>query len=222
MPFAAVEMSGADLGAILVALAGAEGSAAHGYTHSGELNAGARATRNLADALHLFSLLHGPQPGLIERAAERNPVTAADGWFLQAAAGFAAERAYLAELGVVAGPPPSTPGEAETVATLLAQRHAFEVMATSDRIGCAIGATAALLLDWQAVRAVLDTAVLRLGGRVPPLLLPNEAATAMMLAGLPEHPRLERTLTFGARQLLAQHYGLWDLLEVRAAARPED
>lgn len=219
MSLAALDTPAADFGAMLVTLAANEGSAAHPYTHSAELNAGPTATRNLADALHLLSMLHGEQPGLIDIAAERNPMGEADLWFARTARGFATERAYLAQLIVVAGPTPSTPGEAETAATLVGQRQALGMMGRSERFGCAIGATAGLLLDWQAIRAVLDTAAERLGVAITPCVLPDEASTAALLGLLPEHPRLDRTLSFGARQLLAQHHHLWELLEARTAAR---
>lgn len=215
----AIQHEAADLGETLVGIAAAEGSAAHPYTHSLELNADLLATRNLADVLHLLSILHGAQPGMIELAGARNLCAGADPWFTDAAAGFAAERAYLTQLIVVAGPTPSTPGEAETGAAVLGQRHALETIAQSDRLGCALGATAALLLDWQAIRAVLDTAAGRIGIPAPPIVLPDETATAAMLASLPGQPPLDRAVLFGARQLLIQHYGLWALLETRAAAR---
>jgi len=221
MPVAAQDFDAAEFGAMLVGLAAAEGTASHPWTISSELNAGPLANRNLADALHLLSILHGAQPGLIELAGERNVLPDADPWFMQATAGFAAERLYLTQLIVVAGPGPSTPGESETASTVLTQRHALETIAESDRFGCAMGAAAALVLDWQAIRSVLDTAAARIGIEVPPSLMPDEAATAAVLAQLPERPRLDRTLAFGARQLLIQHRGLWDLLETRAGARAQ-
>ena len=84
MSYIALQTTPADFGEMLVALAAAEGSASHPYTHSYELNADPLATRNLADVLHLLSMLHGPQPGLIELAADRNVVPEATGWFRQA------------------------------------------------------------------------------------------------------------------------------------------
>ena len=93
------------------------------------------------------------------------------------------------------------------------------MIAASDRFGCALGGAAALVLDWQSIRAVLDTAANRIGIPVPPSGMPDEAATAAVLGTLHDQPRLDRTLSFGARQLLLQHRGLWDLLESRAAAR---
>jgi hypothetical protein len=34
-------------------------------------------------------------------------------------------------------------------------------------------------------------------------------------------PAMERAISFGAQQILAQHRGLWDLLEARQLARGE-
>lgn len=209
-----------DTVAMLMDLAAAEGTAAHPYTHSFELNAAPVATRNLADALHLLSMLHCVPPGLVELAAERNILSQADTWYAAAADGFAAERQFLTRLIVIAGPVPSTPGEAETMAAMHNQRHALDTIALSDRFGCPIGAVVALLLDWQAVRAVLEMAAERMGLPAPASTLPDERATSTLLAHLPtEIPRLDRTLAFGARQFLIQHRCLWDLLEARASAR---
>ncbi len=219
MPLAYVESASPDLGEMLMSLAAAEGSAGHPYTHSFELNADPLATRNLADVLHLLSILHGAHPGLLELAASRNVAPQADAWFRKAVRGFAVERAYLTQLIVVAGPAPSTPGEADTATAVLGQRHALETMAASDRFGCAIGAVAALLFDWQSIRAVLDTAAARIGIDIPECRLPDDLETALVLNTLDQHPRLDRALTFGARQLLVQHRGLWDLLETRSGAR---
>jgi hypothetical protein len=221
MSYIAFQTAPADFGEMLVALAAAEGSASHPYTHSYELNADPLATRNLADVLHLLSMLHGPQPGLIELAGDRNVIPEAADWFRQAAAGFAAERHYLTQLIVAAGPAPSTPGESDTAATILDQRRAMETIVCSDRYGCGLGAIVGFVLDWQAIRAVLDTAASRIGINIPACQLPGDAATSMMLASLPVQPRLDRSLQFGARQILLQHRGLWDLLEARTEARTE-
>lgn len=219
MPFAIVETNADDLGETLMAVAAAEGSASHPYTHSFQLNADPLATRNLADVLHLLTMLYGTQPGLIEIASMRNVVPEADAWFRHAASGFSAERNYLAQLIVAAGPTPSTPGDAESSAAVMGQRHALETIVGSDRIGCPIGAVAALMFDWQSIRSVLDTAAARIGIAAPASAMPDDDETSIMLARLPRSSRLDRALTFGARQLLLQHRGLWDLLEARAAAR---
>jgi hypothetical protein len=219
MSLAVVQNSADDMGDLLMALAASEGSASHPYTHSFELNADPLANRNLADVLHLLSMLHGAQPGLVEASAMRNVAPQADQWFKRAVRGFAVERSYMAQLIVVAGPTPSTPGEAETGAAVLGQRHALDTIAASDRFGCALGAVAALLFDWQSIRSVLDTAAVRNGIEVPECELPDDDETSSVLNRLPPQPRLDRALAFGARQLLVQHRGLWDLLETRAKAR---
>jgi len=221
MPYAALGSDTVNFGGMLVSLVSHEGSASHAFAYGPALNTGSHATRNLADMVHLFSSLHGTHPGLLDIAADHNLIVEVDSWYLEATAGFAAERAYLAQLSVAAGPVPSTPGESETAAVLLSQRHALEMIARSERFGCTLGAAAGLVLDWHGVRATLDAAAARMGLPIAPSLLPSEASTAAMLAALPEHQRLDRTLSFGARQLLLQHTGLWDLLETRAHARAD-
>ncbi len=92
--------------------------------------------------------------------------------------GFAAERAYLATLTAAAGPLPSTPGQAETDAALVAQRHAFDMLAHSDRAGCATGAAIALVIDWYAFRDAMDVAAARFGVNAPEMTLPDEIEVA--------------------------------------------
>ncbi|MEX6641314.1 hypothetical protein V2A36_33310, partial [Pseudomonas aeruginosa] len=79
------------------------------------------------------------------------------------ASGFADERTYLAHLTAAVGPLPSTPGQAESESALVGERHALEMLARSERRGCATGAVAALLYDWRAIRRVLDVAAERFG-----------------------------------------------------------
>ncbi|QJU58917.1 hypothetical protein HL653_15075 [Sphingomonas sp. AP4-R1] len=215
----ALETSPLDRGGLLTSLVAGEGSATHAWLHSPELNASADATRNLSDMLHLLTMLHGPQPGLVELVADHNIWPGGDAWLAQAARGFANERGNLGQLIVAAGPVPGTPGEAATVSAILAQRQAMATIARSDRFGCAIGAVVGLLLDWQPIRATMETAAARLNVPFAPLLLPSEEETAHVLASMPEQPRLERTLIFGARQMMLHHQCLLDLLATRASAR---
>ena len=58
-------------------------------------------------------------------------------WLATATHAFAGERAYLARLAVAAGPVPSTPGAGDSDAAVLGQRHAIEMLAQSERNGCA-------------------------------------------------------------------------------------
>jgi hypothetical protein len=204
---------------LLVALVEAEGTASHGYAQAQELLSGREAVRNLADAAHYLCVLHGRFPGVIDHAAAKTRHPAAQGWLAAAAEAFAAERSLLTRLAVAAGPLPSTPGQAECEATVLQQRHALEMLASSDRAGCALGAAVALALDWRAVRSVLDAAARRVSIEPQPCRLPDEQETRTVALIVAETPAYERAMAFGAQQLLAQHRGLWDLLEARQAAR---
>ena len=208
-----------DHGGLMVSLVAGEGSAAHPWLHSAELNAGISATRNVADLVHLLSMLHGRTPGLIDTAADQNCWIGVDPFLRAAAAGFTMERSFLADLAAAAGPPPGTPGDSGTVSAIQSQYHSLATLARSERFGCAIGAVVALLLDWQPLRAVMDGAADRLGLTVPESRLPDEDACRLLLASMPDRPRLDRTLSCGARQVLTHHTGLLDYLSVRAEAR---
>jgi len=201
---------------VLLALVDADGSARHPHVRA--LCTPQAATRDLADAIHLLCALHGAHPSVIDHAlGHATPETAA--WLEDAASAFAEERALLAHLTAAAGPIPSTPGQAETEAAVAAQRHALDMLAQSDRVGCAIGTALALVLDWHSMRMVLDTAATRAGLTSSPNTLPIDADTATLAAALAAKPAVERAMSFGAQQLLAQHRALWDLAEARKSAR---
>ncbi|MBA2918475.1 hypothetical protein GON01_05745 [Sphingomonas sp. MAH-20] len=204
---------------LLVSLVRADGSAGHAYPQATELTAGPEAMRNLADAAHYLCVLHGRFPGVIEHAARKTGHPAARGWLSTAAEAFAAERALLTRLAVATGPLPSTPGQAECEAAVLQQRHALEMLSQSERAGCALGAAFALALDWQAVRAVLEAAARRASIAPGDCGLPGEEETRTVAMIVAETTSFERAMSFGAQQLLAQHRGLWDLLEARQQAR---
>lgn len=204
---------------MLVSLVGADGTAGHGYPGAPALSEGREAIRNLADAAHYLCVLHGRHPGVIDHAVARTEHPAALGWLATAADAFQIERSLLTRLAVATGPLPSTPGQAECEATVLQQRHALDMLGRSDRQGCALGAAFALALDWTAVRRVLDRAARRVGFEPAPLGLPNEEETRTVAMAVAETAALERAMSFGAQQILAQHRGLWDLLEARQAAR---
>jgi hypothetical protein len=175
--------------------------------------------RDMSDAVHLLCSLHGRYPGLVELALQRCPKGEAQEWLSEAAEAFERERLYLVRLTAAVGPLPSTPGAAETEGSLLAQRHALETLATSERKGCALGAATALVGDWWPIRRLLDRAAARLGIECPATSLPDEASIAEVIAGSSDSPASERALAFGGEQLLLQHRALFDLLEARAEAR---
>ena len=210
----------AGVGAKLLARVALEGSAGHPYLTSDLLLRGPDAARNLSDAVHFLCMLHGRHPGVVDHASNRAVEPAERAWFQAATDSFAAERAFLTRLAAAAGPIPSTPGAADSEAAVLSQRHAIEMLARSERNGCALGAALALVADWAGVRTVLDTAARRFGIMPPVSRLDAAHAVARFAdAAAAASPAVERALMFGAEQIVIQHFGLWDLLEARQEAR---
>lgn len=204
------------LGSELLLLAGTDGSLGHIWRRDAALLSGAEAARNLADVVHHMALLHGRHPGLIDQAGGDALLAAIHDRIVD---GFARERDYLARLVVAVGPLPGTPGQSLSQAAIIGQRHALETLALSDRAGCAAGAVTALVMDWAAVRPILDAAAVRFG--IDPAIsrLPAPPTVAEAIDQTPAAPPLARAIGFGMRQFLLQHRGLWDLLEARAHAR---
>jgi len=197
----------------------AQGSADHSYRLALIGANGPNCARDLADAVHLFCSLYGRHPGLIELALNSCPAGPVRDWLREASDAYERERLYLVRLTAAVGPLPSTPGAAETEATLVAQRHAIETLAASERRGCALGAATALMADWPAIRAVLDRAADRMGMQRPALTLPDQDSIVRVIGNGTDGLPSERALGFGGEQLLLQNRGLFDLLEARAAAR---
>ena len=195
------------------------GSADHRHVAALASATGPEAARDLADAVHLLCSLYGRHPGLVELALHHAAAGPVRDWLREASDGFERERLYLVRLTSAVGPLPSTPGSAETESVLSSQRHAIETLALSERRGCALGATTALVGDWGAIRKVLDRAAARMGVEVPPANLPDAASVAKVIEAGVDCPAAERALGFGAEQLLLQNRGLFDLLEARASAR---
>jgi hypothetical protein len=212
---------GGGIAATLTTLIGVEGTAAHRFSDSVDLNRGKFATRNLADLVHYLCTLHGRHPGVIDLAAVHTVQDGARAWLIEAVDGFAVERGFLTKLVVAAGPLPSTPGQAESESAVNGQRHALDMLAQSDRNGCALGAAMTLVVDWHEIRTILDHAGKRWGVDVPLCSLPTIANTLAVASTCAESAAIERAMNFGAQQILAQHRGLWNLLEARHIARGE-
>jgi len=196
-----------------------DGTARHAHLNALLEASGPYAASDLADAVHLLCSLHGRYPGLMEIALQRCPTGDAKGWLDHAGEAFERERLYLVRLTSAVGPLPSTPGSAETEASLLAARHALETLASSERKGCALGAATSLVGDWWPIRRLLDRASSRVGLECPAPSLPDEASIIEVIHRASDTPASERALSFGGEQLLLQHRALFDLLEARAAAR---
>jgi hypothetical protein len=204
-----------------LARVGAEGSARHRHLNALLESSGHNSARDLADAVHLLCSLHGSHPSLVDVAygnAEQGP---GRDWLARAAEGFERERLFLVRLTSAVGPLPSTPGAAETEASLNSQRNALEILAASERRGCALGSAAALVGDWWPIRRLLDRAASRAGIDSPAPALPDEASIVIAIEAASDTPASERALAFGGEQLLLQHRGLFDLLEARAEARSD-
>lgn len=214
-----IAKGGAAPGDALLARIAADGSAAHAYLRDDALFGGADATRNLADAVHHLCILHGRHPGLIDHAAQGAACAPSQRWLGAVAPAFAAERLYVTRLAVAAGPVPSTPGSAESEAAVAGQCHALQMLARSERRGCPLGAAVALIVDWQAIRPLLDRAATRFGMDVPPCRLPDADAIARVVDDVAAELPVQRALGFGAEQVLVQHRGLFDLLDARQSAR---
>lgn len=211
-----------DIARVLEALIAADGSAAHPYASraaNGVSRDALLSLADLADAAHYLCLLHGRHPGVVDHAATRSADNAARLWLVEAADGFAQERAYLTQVTVAAGPPPSTAGQADCETVASQQRHALEMLAQSDRRGCAMGAAMALVLDWRGIRRILDMAAIRAGIEPQPCTLPDRAQTLDVALAIGGDDVTDRAIQFGARQLLNQHRGLWNLLSARADLR---
>ncbi len=216
---AAVERTNAGVVEAQFARVANTGSARHPQLAALLAASGPDAARDLADGVHLLCHLYGRHPGLIDLALQASANSPARDWLKDAADAFERERLYLVRLTSAVGPQPSTAGAAQTEATLVAQRHALETLATSERRGCALGAATALVEDWRAVRRLLDRAAGRAGLDVPASTLPDEESVARAIHLGADTIGAERALAFGSEQLLLQHSGLFDLLEARAEAR---
>ena len=219
---AAARSTSGDISQVVEALVAADGTAGHAHADSVRAGIGRDAVltlADLADAAHYLCLLHGRHPGVIDHAATRSTDDAGRAWLAQAAEAFARERAYLTQITVATGPAPSTAGQSDCETVVSQQRHALDMLAQSDRRGCAMGAAIALVLDWRAVRHGLDVAAIRVGLEPHACELPDRAATVALARTIGGDDATDRAMQFGARQLLTQQRGLWDLLKARAQMR---
>ena len=216
---AAVEGQVASVVEAQLARVDADGSSRHPHLATLLTATGATASRDLADAVHLLCAIHGRHPGLTDLALTAAPAGEAREWLRDAADAFDRERLYLVRLTSAIGPMPSTPGAMQTENALLAQRHAIETLAKSERRGCALGAAIALVRDWRSLRPLLDHASDRAGIESPVCILPSDESLAEAVVAGTDGMASERALGFGAEQLLLQHRGLIDLMEARAGSR---
>lgn len=169
----------------------------------------------IADIAHFQCISHGRHPGVIDHAASKIVDDTAREWLLQATGSFAAERHYLNQLTVAAGPIARQSGQEKITAILTSQSKSFEMLATSDRQGCAAGAAISFAIDWQKTRPLLDQCAVTLGIEPTAISLPPAAQTIALADLLASTSSVQRAMMFGAQQLLAQQRGLWQLIAAR-------
>lgn len=174
---------------------------------------------DIADIAHFLCILHGRHPGVVDHAATKTADILAREWLVEAMDGFSAERSFLTTLTVAAGPITGVRTEDQSNATVLAQRKALEMLSQSDRSGCALGASFALVLDWHAIRPLLEKIAIKLSIEPRAEILPSAEATHILNVALAKASAVERAINFGVDQILTQHRGLWQLLEARRNAR---
>lgn len=174
---------------------------------------------DIADICHFLSMLHGRHPGVVDHAATKTADTGVGSWLVGAMEAFAAERAYLTKLTVAAGPVIGVGSSDASNVAVLGQRKALEMLAQSDRDGCAIGASFALVCDWYAIRPLLDKIAIKIGVEPQAAVLPTPESIDRLNSKLGQTASVQRAINFGAEQILAQHCGLWQLLESRSKAR---
>lgn len=168
-----------------------------------------------ADIAHFLNIAFGRYPGIVDHAASTINDAAPRAWLDQSVAGFAAERAFLNRMTVAAGPIHRQIGQERISATLDALARSMDMLATSERAGCAAGAAIAFVMDWQETRPLLEHIALSLSLEVPVQSLPDTASSLALVDLLSANPSIRRAMAFGSQQMLAQQRGLWRIIEVR-------
>jgi hypothetical protein len=172
----------------------------------------------LADIAHFMAISHGRHPGVVDHAADKMAEQSARQWVVEATQGFASERDLLNRMIVAAGPIRRHADQDKITALLGTQARSFELLATSERTGCAAGAAIAFVTDWQLTRPLLERAALALDVEPRPCQLPSIADSHQLVCDLSSSPAIERAISFGSAQILAQQSGLWRLVAARHSA----
>jgi len=198
-----------------------QGSHSHALWHVVSEEFSSLDPADIGDIAHFFCILHGRHPGVIDLAANRSVDGEAREWLVNSMNGFSAERAFLTRLTVAAGPIQGITAADDSSTAIHAHGRALELLAQSDRRGTAIGAAFALVLEWHGIRQLLDNVAMKVGVEPRDVALPTAEDTISLANILCNDPTVERAMTFGAKQLLHQHRGVWDLLAARRNGRAE-
>ena len=181
----------------------------------------AAAPPEAADLVHFLCLLHGRRPGVIDHAAVRIRNAETRAWMERLAEAFVTERLYITRLTVAAGPVSGASEDDHSEAAAIELRGSFQMLALSERRGCASGAALAFALDWPDLRDILDPLALRLGIEPPPCELPGAPEILALADRICADPAPARAFVFGADQLFQLQRGAWRLLAARAKLRAE-
>lgn len=173
----------------------------------------------IADIAHYLCVAHGRHPGIIEHAMSKIVDECSRDWLIKAADGFTRERIYLTELTVAAGPISRTVGQDETDMLIVNQSKQYQMLASSDRRGCPIGAATSFIIDWYNIRKLVDILALQLNIYVPQIVLPNISETEDMITRYADSPNIIRAINFGADQILSQQRAFWNIITARSMAR---
>ena len=174
---------------------------------------------DVGDIAYFLCVLHGSYPGVVDYTSDKVANEDTHTWLVNAMNGFSAERSFLTKLTVAAGPITGVGQYDQSEVTVHNQRKALQILSQSDRGGCAIGASIAVILDWHSIRPVLDSIALKLGIKPQSLLLPSIEKTQELYDFLISSALIKRATNFGIDQILSQHRGLWELLEARHNTR---
>lgn len=172
----------------------------------------------VADIAHFMNVCFGRFPGIIEHAGQKIVAQEAREWLAQSIDAFALERTFLNRLHIAAGPVHRQIGQNRVNALIDGQSRSMEMLATSDREGCAAGAAMAFALDWLESRPLLDKVAMIVGIEAPPCFLPRPSATATLARNMSVNPPIHRAMVFGRDQMLAQQRGLWQIIAARHMA----
>lgn len=168
-----------------------------------------------ADIAHFLNVCFGRHPGIVDHAANKIVDQAARDWLVRAINGFAIERAFLNRLTVAAGPIHRQVGQDRVTALIDGQSRSVEMLATSDRVGCPAGAALAFVIDWTATRPILEYVAMSLALEVPQCELPEIGECETLANALSATGAVQRAMSFGSEQMLAQQRGLWQLIAAR-------
>ncbi len=173
----------------------------------------------VADIAHYLCVAHGKHPGIIEHAMNKIVDDCSREWLVNAADGFARERIYLTEITVAAGPISRLVGQDETDMLIVNQSKHYQMLASSDRHGCPIGAASSFVLDWHNIRSLIDILALQLNVSIPESKIPSVTQTQQLISEYAQNANIIRAINFGADQILSQQRAFWNIITARSTAR---